>query len=225
MLVSLALLFGLSSFVLVSATPTKRVVAYINPAGNGGSMLDSSAGLGEPLNIIVSGLSSSDVLNIGGLENWAKSIQFTTTCFGVSLGGSQTANLGDGQGWVSQLAVLRYDFGDPGIGSCLESLAGGNHFRFWKQSTTGAYFLASSVEKWAGENHNIVPNGYDLGRDNIVSSIVGSASNGSGTTSYNGVTYLNIVEYVSGLLTPGSSGINHGISIDGRVAVITVTIQ
>jgi hypothetical protein len=47
---------------------------------------------------------------------------------------------------------------------------------------------------------------YILGRDNIVSSIVGSASNGSGTTSYNGVTYLNSVEYVSGLLTPGSSG-------------------
>jgi len=225
MLVSSTLLFVLSSFVLVSAIPTKRAVAYINPASNGGSMLDSSAGLGEPLNIIVSGLSSPDVLDTGGLENWAKSIQFTTTCLGIQLGGAQTANLGDGQGWVDQLAVLRYDFGDPGVGSCAESLAGGNHFRFWHQSTTGAYFLASSVEKWAGQHHDIVPNGYDLGRDNIVSSIVGSASNGSGTTSYKGVTYSNTVEYVSGLLTPGSSGINHGISIDGRVAVITVTIQ
>jgi hypothetical protein len=68
-------------------------------------------------------------------------------------------------------------------GSCLESFTGikficlmvfnwsdtvrlfpgGNHFRFWNQVTTGAYFLAVSVEQWIGEHHNIVPDGYDIG--------------------------------------------------------------
>ena len=33
-------------------------VAFINPAENGGSMLDSSAGLGEPLNVSPSSQSS-----------------------------------------------------------------------------------------------------------------------------------------------------------------------
>lgn len=38
--------------VPVHATPaTGSAVPYINPADNGGSQLDSSAGLGEPLNV------------------------------------------------------------------------------------------------------------------------------------------------------------------------------
>lgn len=40
---------------------------------------------------------------------------------------------------------------------------GGNHFRFWQQTTTGAYFLATSHEEWLGEQHTIEPNGYDIG--------------------------------------------------------------
>ncbi|KAF9518137.1 hypothetical protein BS47DRAFT_1338730 [Hydnum rufescens UP504] len=199
-------------------TPLGPSVPYINPALNGGSMLDSSAGLGEPLNIIVSAFSSPKVLNTGGLENWARSFDFSTECFGINLGGPQSANLGDGRGWVNQTAVLRYDYMNVGVGTCLESLSGGNHFRFWQQVNTGAYFLACSVEEWLGQGHNIVPNGYDLGRDAIVASA-------EGQTSYKGVTYLSTVEYVTGLLTPGSTGINHGIAIDGKVAIITVKIK
>lgn len=42
------------------------------------------------------------------------------------------ADLGDGNGRVDQAVELREDFGVSflGIGTCLESLNGGNHFRY-----------------------------------------------------------------------------------------------
>lgn len=71
--------------------PIKRAsgVAFTNPASNGGSQLDSSAGLGEPLNassssqnrcashvfdiqVIISGLSSPEVLTTWGIITWAR---------------------------------------------------------------------------------------------------------------------------------------------------------
>ena len=89
--------------------------------------------------------------------------------------------------------------------------------------------------QWLGESHTIAPNGYDNGRDGVVSAAT------RGTTTYKQKSYTSTVEYVTGLLTPGSEGmlihgygcplhrlilflgINHGISIDGRIAVLTVT--
>ena len=43
-----------------------------------------------------------------------------------------SANLGDGNGWVNQTIELRQDYDNEGIGTCLESLIGGNHFRLDK---------------------------------------------------------------------------------------------
>ena len=67
-------------------------------------------------------------------------------CFGAHLGVPQTANLGDGHGWVNQTMELRNDFGNDEIGTCWESLVGGNHFRLFRQNgpsaNTGALFLA-----------------------------------------------------------------------------------
>jgi len=191
-------------------------VPYIPPAANGGSQLDSSAGLGEPLNIIISALSSAEVLSTKGIENFARSIGFSTECLGIHIGNPQTANLGDGLGWQNETAVLRYDFDNAMDGSCLESFLGGNHFRFWRQATTGAYFLAVSVEQWAGKNHNIVPDGYDIGRDSLM-------VRATGNTQYAGNQYTTSSYFVTGLLQPGTQGINHNISIDGRVGVLTVT--
>jgi len=191
-------------------------VPYVNPADNGGSQLDASAGLGEPLNVIVSGLSSPEVLSTKGIENWARSFGFSTECLGFHLGGPQQANLGDGLGWTNETAVLRWDYDNAMDGSCLESFTGGNHFRFWQQATTGAYFLAVSVEQWVGQHHNIVPDGYDLGRDSLVVRATGNTT--FGTNQYTTTSY-----WVTGLLQPGVEGINHNISIDGRVAVVTVT--
>lgn len=89
--------------------------------------------------------------------------------------------------------------------SCLSYLlimiyVGGNHFRYWQQTTTKAFFLASSTEMDAAESHNITPNGYDLGRDYIV----GNAT--AGITSFGGVSYKTTNSYVTGLLQPGSTG-------------------
>lgn len=71
-------------------------------------------------------------------------------CFGAHLGAPQTANLGDGHGWVNQTIELRNDYGNPDIGSCWESLAGGNHLRLFRQNgpkaPTNALFLAYVVD-------------------------------------------------------------------------------
>lgn len=94
-----------------------------------------------------------------------RSFNYSVSCLGIEAGGEQTANTGDGRGWTDEVAVFRYDYGNSIFGSCLETLTGmciltidtakldycdtgGNHFRYWKQSTTGAYFLAVSKPKW-----------------------------------------------------------------------------
>ena len=79
-------------------------------------------------------------------------------------------------------------------------------------------FLAVSKEEDASENHTIAPDGYDVGRDQLVSSAVG-------TKSFGGVTYSTTAQNITGLLPVGSDGINHGIAIDGIVTLLTVTIQ
>ncbi|CAD6944811.1 unnamed protein product, partial [Tilletia controversa] len=43
--------------------------------------------------------------------------------------------------------------------------------------------------------------------------------------SYKGKKFIATVSYVSGLLPSGSKGINHGIAIDGRTAVLKVTVS
>ncbi|KAI8993798.1 hypothetical protein BD414DRAFT_411631 [Trametes punicea] len=201
----------------------KRAVAYYNPLAGGGSMFaDAGNGLGEPLNVIISGLSSPDVLNEDGLINYARAIGFSTECFGIHIGNPFPANLGDGHGWVNQTVELRQDYGDAGAGTCLESLIGGDHFRVYFQNgptaDSGAAFLAVSKEEPATDNHDIVPDGYDIGRDELVAGAIG-------TTSYNGVTYRTTAQNVTGLLPVGSAGVNHGIAIDGIVTVLTVTIE
>lgn len=70
----------------------------------------------------------------------------STECLGIHLGGPQAANLGDGNGAVNQTVELRQDFGNDEVGTCLESLIGGNHLRMFRQNGTqadsGALFLA-----------------------------------------------------------------------------------
>ncbi|KAF9562780.1 hypothetical protein CPC08DRAFT_706486 [Agrocybe pediades] len=208
----------------VQAKPVfRRAVDFFNPVDGGGSMLSNAgAGGGEPLNVIVSGLSSPEVLTDDGFLNFAKAIGFSTECLGVHLGDPQSANLGDGHGPVNQTVELRQDFGDPNLGTCLESLIGGNHFRVYHQNgpsaNSGALFLAVSKEEDVQQGHTIVPDGYDIGRDELVTNAVG-------TTSFGGVTYSTISQTITGLLPAGSDGINHGIAIDGNVVLLTITIQ
>jgi len=198
-------------------------VAYYNPLTGGGMMLDDagSGPVGEPLNIIISGLSSPHVLTDDGFLNFARSIGFSIECFGIHIGAPQSANLGDGNGWVNQTIELRQDYGNPDVGTCLESLIGGNHFRIYRQNgpsaDSGALFLASSKEENVSKGHTIVPDGYDVGRNAI-------AALASGSTNFGGVSYSTTVQNITGLLKPGSTGVNHGIAQDGIVTLLTIAI-
>uniref|UniRef100_V5F2K3 DNL-type domain-containing protein n=1 Tax=Kalmanozyma brasiliensis (strain GHG001) TaxID=1365824 RepID=V5F2K3_KALBG len=194
---------------------------YFSPSANGGSMLTEQR---EPLNIIVSGQSSPGVLYQDGFEEFSRALYFSPgSCLGISQGGFQSANLGDGNGDRPQTNIMRYNYKQGDSGTCLESLHGGNHFRYWIQNgsaaDSGAVFIAASVELNATLNHMIAPNGYDDGRDEIV----GNATAGT-LTSPGGFGYT-VSRTTNSLLSGFSaSQINHGISIDGTVDVLTVTI-
>ncbi|KAL0574630.1 hypothetical protein V5O48_007326 [Marasmius crinis-equi] len=197
-------------------------VDFYNPKSNGGSMLnDAGGGYGEPLNVIISGQSSPEVLTDDGIVNYARAIGFSTECIGIHLGDPQSANLGDGNGWVNQTVELRQDYGDPIFGTCLESAIGGNHFRVYRQNgaaaPSGALFLAVSKEENVINHHTIVPDGYNIGRDDLIGRALGMKT-------YKGKTYFTFGRNMTGLLEPGSVGVNHGIATDGITTVLTVTM-
>ncbi|KAK0480924.1 hypothetical protein IW261DRAFT_1150493 [Armillaria novae-zelandiae] len=195
-------------------------VDFYDPNLGGGSMLNNvGGGLGEPLNVIISGKSSPEVLTNDGIINYARAIGFSEECLGIHIGALQSANLGDGHGWVNQTMELREDYGDEELGTCLESLIGGNHFRVYRQdgpsATSGALFLAVSQEEDVEENHTIVPDGYNIGRNQLVDHAVGSHH-------FDGVYYMTTAKNITGLLPPGSVGVNHGIATDGITTLLTV---
>lgn len=39
---------------------------------------------------------------------------------------------------VNETAVMRLDYGDPTLGTCKETVEGGNHFRYWTQTGSEA---------------------------------------------------------------------------------------
>ncbi|KAJ7349321.1 hypothetical protein DFH08DRAFT_999102 [Mycena albidolilacea] len=206
--------------LLVAACLTSvaaQAVPYYDPRLTGGSMLTFQ---NEPINIIVSALSSPEALTDRGLYNYGNALGYADDCLGMHLGGPQAANLGDGNGYVNQTQMLREDFGSTPIGTCLETLIGGNHYRVFRQNgskaNSGALFLAASKEDMV-EKNNIFPDGYNIGRDEVVAKATG------GVVSFSSVDYTTTVEYVSGLLPPGAAGINHNISIDGQTAILTIS--
>lgn len=122
-------------------------------------------GKGEPLNVIISGLSDPYVLTPRGLLHYAQTLGFSIECLGIHIGQLHIANLGDsvdyrpgrpahdhvkddfpypregGNKTEQLLARQNYDwplYGWPDYGTCWESLVGGNHFRAWKQDGAGA---------------------------------------------------------------------------------------
>ncbi|KAJ7918496.1 hypothetical protein B0H13DRAFT_1607270 [Mycena leptocephala] len=215
------LLFLTSALVLsVSSAPSQ--LEFYDPRILGGSMFDNAgSGGGEPLNVIISGHSTPSVLTNAGFLGFAGAIGFATECFGFHLGDPQSANLGDGNGWVNQTMELRQDFGSAALGTCWESVVGGNHLRLYRQdgndAKSGALFLAVSQEEDAIKHHTISHNGYNIGRDLLV-------QRATGKTSFKGIKYTTTARSISGLVTPGSVGVNHGIATDGVVVLLTVTV-
>ncbi|EKM54345.1 uncharacterized protein PHACADRAFT_162725 [Phanerochaete carnosa HHB-10118-sp] len=218
-----ALIILAASLANAGPSQVNADVGFFDPTANGGSWLDNAGdGFGEPMNVVISGLSSPDVLTDDGIVNFAQAIGFSIECLDIHLGAPQSANLGDGNGFVNQTIELREDFGSAGIGTCLESLVGGDHFRVFRQNgsqaNSGALFLAVSKEEDIFESHTIVPNGYNIGRDELVSAAVG-------TTSFNDVTYSTTSETLTGVMPAGTAGVNHNISIDGNAILLTVQID
>lgn len=131
-----------------------------------------------------------------------------------------------GETTVNQTGVMRYNYNDPILGTCKQSLLGGNHFRYWQQVPSLAYFLAASFEQNLTLNHMIErPDGYDHGRDSIVANATRS---GGARSPLSGTTYFTTSRMVGGegyLEANSSRGVNHGIVTDGRVAVLTVSVR
>lgn len=195
--------------------------AWIDPRLDGGRMLDSVFfwRIGEPLNVIISARSDREILSESGFVDYARYIGFSDECLGLHMGMRHKANLGDGLGWREEQLLARQTFRTsleiPLWGTtCWESLAGGNHFRAWRQNTTGAWFLAASQELSGRARHMIVEDGYNLGRDSLVAKALSSKRHSP---------WVAEVEWIQGLLEPGVEGINHNIPQDGLVALLTVT--
>uniref|UniRef100_A0A8H7XQU2 Uncharacterized protein n=2 Tax=Psilocybe cubensis TaxID=181762 RepID=A0A8H7XQU2_PSICU len=236
-----------------SSTRNVPPEGFYSPLDNGGSMLTDventfPPGQGEPINTIISGNSDSRVLvdseENGGLRNYFLSLGFSGECLGQHSGSDQGANLGDGDGFQNETSVIRWNYGDPQLGSCKETIEGGNHFRYWVQdgpsANSGAIFMAVSYELPLNLGHDIISNGYNLGRDWLIGNITGSSippniTNGttfSGTTSFADFTYHTDITYITGLLENTNDNINHNITVgtefvnasDGLVALLDVKI-
>jgi len=199
---------GLELDTVERCAPSDRAAGWVDPRKHGGSMLDVVGnGFREPINVIISGHSDKGIMSDQGLLDYVRSIGFSFECLHLHLGGLQHANLGDGRGYTPQLfeyrSILFHNSPGAWIGACWESLAGGNHFRVWRQNgtlaNTGAWFLAVSKEEDAFQEHTISPNGYDVGRNLLVD----AATRGS---SFNGKSWRASVKWETGLLPAGRKG-------------------
>lgn len=140
------------------------------------------------------------------------SVNLSDQCLGgggPSIQGTQHGSEIDRDSYnVTQIGMLRWNFGDPWLGSCRQTFEGGLHFRYWRQAASGALFLEASEEMDLARNHDIVRNGYNLGRDHLVGNLtqtnikprsVTAQTVLNGTTSFRNYTYETRVHYVDGL--------------------------
>lgn len=230
--------FAATLAVVTTASPLhhKRLTevdGYYNPTESGGRWLTLARntypeGLGEPINVVVSADSDPLLMTDTGFFDWSFSINFSGECLGQSDGARQAANLGDGLGFINQTILLRENFGDTVLGTCKETIDGGEHYRVWRQNgslaDSGAWFLAASTEGDLASQHEIQPNGYDTGRDDVVRRATIEGGTKSPLTNR---TFVTTVANASG---PGYYGnvsidqINHGVATDGVVAILTVRV-
>ncbi|GAC94465.1 hypothetical protein PHSY_002036 [Pseudozyma hubeiensis SY62] len=224
--------YGKQTSIPLFPTPATTVTSnvdvnqygFVDPRTYAGTSFDLVGdGLHEPLNVIVSSLSSPSILTKKGFQNYCRSLDFDKECLGLHAGGYQKAYV-DPRGWLDQNFIYRqvYTPLDHVFGTCIESLVGGNHIRAWQQQGSGAWFLATSKEMTATKSHMIVPDGYNVGREELVKQALGKAKDGR--TSFMFTRYVTEVMYVAGLMPEGVQGVNHDISVDGLTAVLTVTV-
>lgn len=156
------------------------------------------------------------------------------------------ADLHDGRGMQPEVGLKRWTFEDDYLGTCIQTFDGGLHFRYFvqnisqvtRESAGGAIFLAVSEEHDLTKNHDIVFDGYNLGRDYLVGNLTqqqiqtkSSVSNSStggldrvtaidpsieyqGNKVFEGITYRTSVRYHAGLArnTSGTHSSSHMVS-------------
>lgn len=191
---------------------------YKSPSNNGGSMLTKQK---EPLNVIISGTSDEYVLSENGIVDFGQAIGYDPDSLvgKIQGNGKQSANLGDGRGYTEQAGLMRQH---PGS---VESIVGGNHFRYWMQTgdkaNTKAVFIAASVEKALKYHHDLVSNAYDEGRDMIVKNAT------TQPRTWNGKKFTTKQIKMDKSLLKGISknDLNHNIGTDGGVAVLEVSVS
>lgn len=207
---------SLGLVAIVASVVTAGGKQFSSPSSHGGKILTNQS---EPLNVIISGTSDPSVLTKEGFAAYVSSLKFDPDSFAgqTNDNDAQQANLGDGNGWMNQTGLYRKT---PAL---MEVLQGGNHFRYWmqngKKANTGAIFIAASVEMGLKQHHNIVPNGYDLGRNQLVANAT------QGPTHSNTTQYTTKVLSMDTSLMKGvsKSDLNHNIATDGKVAVLEIT--
>ncbi|TIC16723.1 hypothetical protein E3Q13_02840 [Wallemia mellicola] len=246
-----------ASIALVSYALAADTQGFDDPTENGGkwiTQINSDSTLGEPLNIVISGDSDPLVLTVdtnlaGCFYTYWDSLSFMQEFAGIHLGGDQLANVGDGL--VPQQGILRYNYNDRNGGTLFESQHGGNHIRYWNQTSSNAIFIAASAEMSKAENHMIIPDGYNIGRDWIAGNATGQEiSNATASQKITGqstgywtrngdagtnvsFTYETEVTYQAGLISNDSTNINHADAVgvngqppqDGLVALFKKTIR
>ncbi|EIM19502.1 hypothetical protein WALSEDRAFT_52732 [Wallemia mellicola CBS 633.66] len=247
----------IQSIALVSYALAADTQGFNDPTENGGkwlTQLNETEILGEPLNIVISGDSDPLVLTVdtnlaGCFYTYWDSLSFMQEFAGIHLGGDQLANVGDGL--VPQQGILRYNYNDRNGGTLYESQHGGNHIRYWNQSSSNAIFIAASAEMSKAENHMIIPDGYNIGRDWIAGNATGQEiSNATASQKITGqstgywtrngdagtnvsFTYETEVTYQAGLISNDSTNINHADAVgvngqppqDGLIALFKVSIK
>ncbi|KAI3481464.1 hypothetical protein L1887_56011 [Cichorium endivia] len=131
---------------------------------------NTASGLGEPLNVIVSGQSDSGVLSQDGFEEFSRALYFSPgSCLNISQGGYQ-----DRPTWAMATEPSRRPTSCATTSSRATAAPVSSRSRAATISATGsrtappansgAIFIAASVELNATLNHAIAPNGYDDGR-------------------------------------------------------------
>ncbi|KAI5474432.1 hypothetical protein MNV49_003265 [Pseudohyphozyma bogoriensis] len=205
-----------------------EIDGFYNVTPGGGSWLTGNTGGdgGEPINVVISSDSDTAIQQQSIFLDFMYSINMAGECLGQHEGNIQTANLGDGNGVVNS-TTLRYDYGDPSLGTCQETILGGNHLRYWKQNgseaASNAWFMAVSYEKNLTYGHDIItPDGYASGRDWLTGNATASGGTKSPITNR---TFTTTSTPMNGFIAANSSeDINHGIVYDGVVDVWVVKI-
>lgn len=220
--------FSAGSPLLQPRASSVELNGFYNVSAGGGSWLTGNTGGdgGEPINVVIAANSDPSIFALDVFLDFMVSIDMAGECLGQHDGNIQTANLGDGNGYVNS-TTLRYDYGDPSLGTCKETILGGNHLRYFNQNgsqaDSGAWFMSVSYEQNLTFNHNIyLPDGYAFGRDLLT----GNATAPGGTRSpLTNRTFTTTSTPTPGFFPPNSSvDINHGIEYDGIVDVWVVKV-